>query len=228
MNLKMRKVLLAVGTAIMCQSAVASDYPNEPRFDCTAEETKIYIEKTTANLFNPSPIPTTAEFNKGYLEKEAEKAASGDSESASCVSILSDGKLTDEWKRIVETVRNFDFEVSFSSFDGAALDTLLSTLKDKARQEFENALEKLGEDLCNMISTENLESLLVDAVNKKYGVGVRNLRMSSFADALTEDALINADQNILLLLSEDELKSEISGEARSEMRRIRRDLWDNF
>ena len=33
--------------------AVAQEYPNEPKFDCTAEETKMYIEQVTANVFAP-------------------------------------------------------------------------------------------------------------------------------------------------------------------------------
>ena len=108
------------------------------------------------------------------------------------------------------------------------LQELLKKAKEKAVKEFNNALEKLGEDICAMMSSENIKEILLDAVNKKYGTNARHLRMNDFADELTEEALLSADKDILLLLSEDEMKSEVRSEARSEMRRIRKDLWDKF
>tara|TARA_Y100000310_G_scaffold99483_1_gene97291 strand:- start:14884 stop:15561 length:678 start_codon:yes stop_codon:yes gene_type:complete len=208
--------------------AVAQEYPNEPKFDCTAEETKMYIEQVTANVFAPSPVPTPEEFQKAYTEEQEARAAAGDGEAASCATIFTDGTLDDAWKDIVDAVQNLDLSFSFSGLDAAALQELLKKAKEKAVKEFNNALEKLGEDICAMMSSENIKEILLDAVNKKYGTNARHLRMNDFADELTEEALLSADKDILLLLSEDEMKSEVRSEARSEMRRIRKDLWDKF
>jgi hypothetical protein len=226
--MKIRKLCFCISLSLTSTFGLAANYANEPTFDCTVAETKLYIEQVTANVFAPSPIATPEEFEKAFMEAESAKAAAGDGDSASCVSILSDGKLTDEWKNIVDSVRNLDISFSFSGFDAAVLQELLDKAKEKTTEEFTNAMDALGEDLCALISTENIEGMLLDAVNKKYGLNSRSLRFEEFAGDLTEEALLGADKNILLLLSEDKLKSEISNESKQEMRALRKELWDNF
>ena len=65
--------------------AVAQEYPNEPKFDCTAEETKMYIEQVTANVFAPSPVPTPEEFQKAYTEEQEARAAASERGSESLI-----------------------------------------------------------------------------------------------------------------------------------------------
>jgi hypothetical protein len=40
--------------------------------------------------------------------------------------------------------------------------------------------------------------------------------------------MTSADKNILLLLSDDQLDSQISGDARREMQSMKKELWQGF
>jgi len=226
--MKVKILPLLISSAFFTCSFSASAYPNDPKFDCSVEETKLYIEQVTANVFSESPISTPDQFSKAYLEEMEKKASMGDEEAGSCASIFSGEGLNDEWKNVVDSVRNFEMPVSYSSIDGAMLEALLEQLKNKATQAFTDALETIGGDICELISSDSIKGMLLDATNKKLGTDLRSLRVSAFADELTEDALLKADKDVLLLLSEDDLKSEIRSETKTEMHEVRTDLWKNF
>ena len=224
MRLKIAVLPLLVLWAFPSESA--SGYPNKPFYDCTAEETKMYIEQVTHNVFAPSPITNPDEFSKAYAEAAQKKADAGGD--ATCATIFTDGTLEDGWKDIVDTLRNLDFNISFSSMDGAILDELLKKAKERITEEANSAFGKIGEDVCGLISSENLKGLLLDGINKKYGMNARNLRLKDFANEITEEQLLAADDDVLLLLSEDKLIDKIGAETKEEMRDIRKDLWNNF
>jgi hypothetical protein len=219
-------VVLSIGLALS-GVAVSQEYPNEPTYDCTAEETKLYIEQVTANIFAPSPISTPDEFNKGHQEANAARAAAGDTDAGACAAILSGEGLKEGWQDIVKGARDFSLP-AFPSLSAIDMSVLYERLKEKATVEFGKALDALGGDICQLVSADNIKGMLLDATNKSLGVNARSLRVEDFANKLTEDALLGADQNILLLLSEDELKNEISSDSLQEMRKIRKELWRNF
>jgi hypothetical protein len=219
-------VALSIGLALS-GVAVSQEYPNEPTYDCTAEETKVYIEQVTANVFAPSPISTPDEFNKAHQETNAARAAAGDEDAGACAAILSGEGLKEGWQDIVKGVRDFSLP-EIPSLSGIDMSALYDRLKEKAASEFGNALDQLGGDICQLVSAESIKGMLLDAANKNLGVNARSLRVEDFANELTEDALLGADQNILLLLSENELKKEISSESLQEMRKISKELWRNF
>ncbi len=225
--MKIKLLLLCMGASLslVANAAVEND---EPTYDCTAEETKLYVEQVTHNIFAPSTIPGPDEFAKSYAEQAEERAADGDSDAQSCSTIFSDGGLKDGWQDIVNAVREFDLGYDFSGINAAALQTLLKKAKEKAQEEFMNALEALGQDICAMMSTEALEEMLLDAINEQYGLNARNLRMADFADEITDEVMSNADEDVKMLLSEEKLKRTLSREGRSEMRKIRKDLWNKI
>lgn len=223
------KILPMIITSLLFSFSVsAASYPNDPKFDCSVAETKLYIEQVTASVFAESPISTPDQFSKAYLDEMKRKAAAGDDDAQSCASIFSGEGLKDEWKNIVDSVRGFEMPVSYSSIDGPMLEALLQSLKDKATQAFTDALETIGGDVCKLISSDSIKGMLLDATNKKFGTGLRSLRLEAFANELTEEVLLNADDDILLLLSEDDLKDKISSEAKQEMKEVRTNLWKNF
>lgn len=203
-------------------------HATEPVYDCTASETKLYIEQVTHNVFAPSPVTSPEEFKKAYIEAAAAAAAAGGADSETCVTIFTDGRLEEGWKDLIDQIRNINFDLSFSGFDAAVLAKILQEAREKVTEEVTKALIALGEDICAMMSTDNLKDALLDGVNKKYGMNARNLRMKDFADGITDDALRRADKNVLMLLSEDELMDEIGDQTRGEMRTIRKDIWENF
>lgn len=225
----MKTKISAAILAFAMSSAVNAEIQTDgPTYDCTAEETKLYIEQVSHNLFSPSPISSHTEYQVAYVDAAEAKAAAGDSDASSCASIFTDGGLEDGWKDIVDAIRSFDLGYDFSGLNAAALKELLKAAKERATEEFNNALEALGADICAMISTEAIEDMLLDAVNEKFGMNARNLRMSDFADEITDQVMEDADDDVLMLLSEDKLLKEVSSESRSELREIRKDLWNKL
>ena len=226
--IKLKFCTVAFGVLLSGFASAASQYPNEPEYDCTAEETKLYIEQVTHNVFAPSPITNPEAFKKAYLEALQKRAEGGDEDGAMCAAIFSDGALSDGWKESVDSVRNVDFGVDFGSMDGAFLQALLDKAKESITKEVLGALETIGGDVCALMSSENLRGMLLDAVNKEYGMNAQNLRLKDFADEITEQQLLEADEDVLLLLSEDKMLSEIGVETKQEMRRMRTEVWDKF
>lgn len=230
MRLKFLIAPIVVMTAtLFTTTAIAqSAYNNDPVYDCTAEETKLYIEQVTYPVFAPSNIPAPEEFKVAYIEAKEKAAADGDDDASSCVSIFSDGQLSDDWKAMLETLRSLDFSVSFTSLNGAMIEALLKSARDKAQQALMDGLAKLGADICSLLATDNVKSILLDNVNDKYGMNARNLRLKDFASEIGDDMISDADDNILMLLDESKLKRNVRNESRKEVRQIRRDLWNNI
>jgi len=226
--IKLKLCVVAIGFSISGLAGAATNYPNQPVYDCTAEETKVYIEQVTHSVFAPSPITTPDAFQKAYVEAAEKKAAAGDDEASTCSTIFTDGKLSDDWKDAVDTVRNMDFGTSYSSMDGAILEELLKKAKEQVTKEVMGALEALGGDICKLMSSDSIKGMLLDVVNKKYGMNAQNLRLKDFANEVTEDQLLKADDDVLLLLSEDKLTDKIGTETKTEMRKTRKDIWDKF
>jgi hypothetical protein len=203
-------------------------YENEPVYDCTAEETKVYIEQVTYPIFAPSNIPAPEEFKLAYIETKEEAAAQGDGEASSCATIFSDGQLAEDWKEMLEALRSIDFDVDFTSVNGAMIKELLAKARDKAKQALADGLAKLGGDICALLATDNIKEILLDNVNDKYGMNARNLRLKDFASEISDEMISNSDDNIQMLLDERKLKREVRNETRGEIRGIRKDLWNNI
>jgi len=222
----MKKTLmtLAIISPLLSVSALSQE---PPAFDCTATETRIYIEQVTHKVFAPSNIANPVEFKDAYTQKKQAEADAGDGDAQSCVTIFSDGQLNEDWKELVDTIRNIDIDVSFSP-DGAALKALLDQVKSRIKKEVTDAMSQLGQDVCAMLSSEKLEKLLLNSVNDKYGLNARSLRIDDFSKSITDQAMMNAPDNIQMLLSEDQFYKEVSGETRNELRKVRKDLWDGF
>jgi len=200
----------------------------EPKYDCTAAETREHLLSVSHALFAPSTIPEPEEFEKTYVQKKIEEAAQGDSDSGNCVTIFSDPELDDEWKDVVDDIKNLPSQFSFISIDAAVIQAAFEKLKEKSREAVTKALESIGEDICQALSTENLTEIALDAANEKYGTSAKNLRLSEFASEMSEDALDDADDNIKMLLSDKELEKKMDSEAKQEVKKLRKKLWQNF
>jgi hypothetical protein len=230
--MKLRRVVTVMSAFFIMTSfnALAQDFsePKSPIYDCTVDETKLYIEQVTHNVFAPSTLPTPSEFNKAYVEAAVAKAAAGDEGGSTCASIFTDGTLDVDWQEIVDAIRNMDFDINFSGIDAAMLQALLDKAKEKVREKATEALTKLGEDVCSMISTDNIKEVLLDAANKRYGTSARTLRLESFADEFRDKEYEKADNNVKMLLSEDEMSQEFDGQTDDELKTIRKKMWDKF
>ncbi len=217
----MRK-LSFVASTLLSLTTLSAMGAEEPKFDCTVAETKMFVEQVTYNVFSPSPVTTPTEFNKAYIEAQAEK---GDS---ACLAIFTDGSLEDGWKDIVDSVREMEIDLWFSSIDAAMLEQLLDQAKQRVQDEVMAGLEQLQADVCQFMSPENLNGMLLDQINKEFGLNVKSLAAQSFADELSDEVLLAADEDIVRLLSEGELADELGGETRNEMRQIRKKLWEGL
>lgn len=200
----------------------------EPEYDCTALETKQYIEQVSHGLFSPSPITSPEQFKKAFVERQQAAAAGGDGDAESCVTIFGDGSLSDEWKRAVDAIRNLQIDIDLSGINGAALKKILEEAQKRISEQVSGALEKMGEDICELLSSDNIKGIVLDGVNEKYGLNARQLRMKNIADSMTEEMMDDAPKNIKLLTDGDEIVDTIDGETKKKLRKARKDLWDNF
>lgn len=224
----MNRLYFTMATLLLTCSTAASELSAGPKFDCTAAETKQYIEQVSYNLFAPSPLSTPTEFKDAFIEKEQKAAEMGEPGAEGCVSIFTDGKMLDDWKDAIDAVKNFDMNISFSSIDGAALKALLDKAKEMAQEQLTKAVEALGEDICALLSTDYLKGLLLDEVNKKYGMSASNLRVADFASEVKGMALDNMDSNVKQLLSPGAIDSEMNSATEDEIAKQRKALWDKF
>ena len=154
---------MGASLSLVANATVQSD---EPTYDCTAEETKLYIEQVTHNIFAPSSISGPDEFAKSYTEQAEERAADGDEDAQSCSTIFSDGGLKAGWQDIVKAVREFDLGYDFSGINAAALQALLERAKEKAQEmianvisAFQNRIERL-EWMTDSTKQKAIEKLL--------------------------------------------------------------------
>lgn len=208
----------------MSWSAMAVD----PEYDCNASETKQYIEQVSHGLFSPSPITSPEQFKKAFVERQVAVAASGDGDAQSCVTIFGDGTLSDEWKKAIEAIRNLNINIDLSGINGAALKKILEEAQKKIVEQIGDTLRKLGEDVCELLSTDNIKGIVLDGVNAKYGLNARQLRMRDLSRSMTDEMMDNAPDNVRLLTDGDEIVDTIDGATKSKLRKARRDLWDNF
>jgi|TARA_B110000196_G_scaffold320373_1_gene342487 hypothetical protein len=220
--------IAALSLGLTLSFSAVAEGATEPKYDCTATETRDHLFSVAHALFAPSTIPEPEEFEKSYIQKKIEEAAAGDDKSQSCVTIFTDPKLDNDWKEAVSDVRNLPSQFSFTSIDAAVIEAAFNKLKDKAREAVSKTLQSLGEDICNALSTDNLKEIALDAANKKYGTSAKSLRISAFASEMREDALDDADDNIKMLLSDKELEKKMDSEAKTEIKKLRKKLWQNF
>lgn len=200
----------------------------EPVYDCTASETKQYIEQVSYNVFTPSTLSSPEEFQDAFIKREELAAAAGDASSKACLTIFSDGELLDDWKAAIDAIRNFNLDISFTSIDGAALKAMLDQAKKMAQEELMKALEELGGDICKFMSTDNLKKILLSNVNKQFGISARNLRVADYAAIVKRDALRNASDNVQYLLSPEDLVDDFGDASRQELKKQRKELWNKF
>jgi len=219
---KITKGLLA--SALLCtfSGVVISQETEEsldPVYECTAEETVVYINKATYGIYAPSPIQSPKKFKKGWVEQKMQEEDGG------CVTIFTDGSLNESWKEIVDTIRSFDMNVSVSAADLAAV---MAMAKKIVQEELTTAMEALGSDICKFLSTENMEKLALGAINDKLGINAKSLAIKDLANEVQELAYDSADDDIQTLLSKDKMAKEIRRESRKEFKKVRKELWDNL
>lgn len=219
--------LLLSGTMAMAQPQTQASNA-APTFDCTAEETATYIRQVSHGLYSPSPVPTPQEFKKAFIEQQQAAAAAGQDGAQACVSIFGDGSLSDDWKKAIDAIRDLDINVDFSGINGALLKKILEEARDRIVKQVGDALGVLGEDICKMLSSDNLKDIARRGLNEKYGINARNMRMKDFAEEATDEAMDEAPDNIRLLTDSDELPERVDDATREKLRRARNDMWDGF
>jgi hypothetical protein len=217
--MNMKKTQWCVASALL--ACVVSTASHATEYDCTAVETASYISQVTYNVMAPSTVTKPIEHKKAYIKS---KEASGDGD---CVTIFTDGSLTNGWKELVDTVRN-----ASSAFpampDSPDLTALLEAAKIMVKEKVTQAMEDIGGDICAFMTSENLSGLVLDEVNKKYGIKSKSLEIGSFADAITAKALKDADPDVRLLISHKAIESEMDKRSTAEIRKARKDLWKKF
>jgi hypothetical protein len=212
--------LVIIFFVIMSFATLAQEeVPDTTVYNCDVPETINFIEQSSTAFYSPSAVPTTAEMKDAYIQAKQEQG--GDA----CLSILTDSTFSDEWKSLVDTVRNADF--SIPSFD-PELGALYEVLKRTIEEQVTGALDDLGEDICKFMSSENLEKLALGAIARETGVRSRELTIDAFANEIGDLVYDSSDDNVQRLLSKDKMKRDVRAETRRELREIRKDLWDNL
>ncbi|MBE8233405.1 MAG: hypothetical protein HAW67_06675 [Endozoicomonadaceae bacterium] len=191
----------------------------KPTYDCSAEETSIYIEKVAVNTLSESPITLPDSFLKSFAEQ---KIADGDGD---CVTIFTDGKLSREWERIVEQVKEFDFEIPITEIEFTLTEEMI---KKAIKEQIDKAIKSLTKDVCKLVSSENLKKIATDTLNEKYGMTDKMNLIADYREAILEDGLLAAagkDPKIRSMISEDELKKKLTQKSRDELRKVNKDIW---
>lgn len=220
-----KRLAAFVSVALISFSASSA---SDPTYDCTALETNEHMLSMTQALFASSPISSASDFKTAFVEQKIEEAEQGGDDASSCASIFTDGTLDDSWKDIIDQLRNLDVSFNFASLEGAAMELAIDLLKEKLREAQDDMFESLGQDICSMMSSDYLSSLALDKANEAFGTSASELKIKSFADSLTDDAMDDAPENIQVLMSEAELNSTFRYETQAEINELREDLWDKF
>lgn len=228
MHINLRKKNLVIIGSILFAGGLQAASENKVVYDCTNAETISYIEQTTINLFAPSPITTPTEFKKAYIEEQQSRASSGNDESADCVSILSDGVIEQKWKDLVDDVKNTDLPFNPISMNGATLQTILDQIQQAVKDEVFKAAEEATSDVCKKLSVDYLEQKTLDVINKKYGLSAKKLQLSSLSQSAWDKTYEDLDQDIKMLIDQEELNDEVSSATKEKVRKVRKDLWQNF
>lgn len=224
--MKMKALTFALSLTL---APTAFSYPNQPVFDCTREETLKYINQVTYTVFAPTQMTSPKAFEEAVVVQSQEAAEQGDFGGSSCVTVFTDGKLDDVWKDTIDSLRSLDFTPNFSSINGAAMQQFLNMAREKVMEEITSAVDALGKDICEMLSSDNLEDMIKEGIHEEFGWQPHELRMDNFVADLTEEMLLNADRDIVRLISDDEALADWMGAStRSELREARRELWENF
>ena len=208
-------------SVVYTESSDEDQKPNaELSYDCSAEETAVFIEKASINTLSASPITLPDVFMKAYTQQKQEEGDEG------CVSIFTDGKLNREWERILEDIKEFDFNISVSN---PSLNITKEMIKKAIKKQINKALERLTKDICNLVSSDNLLELAKDKANEKFGLDNKMDMISDYRETLLEDGLLGVaekDPKIKAFTSADELKRDLKERSRSEIRKVRKDIWD--
>lgn len=100
--MRIKAITFLLGAALSPMIASASEYPNQPVYDCNREETLLYVNQLTSTVFTPNAMTSPKAFEAAVVSQSEEAKAQGDLGGSSCVTVFSDGKLSDEWKGLLK------------------------------------------------------------------------------------------------------------------------------
>jgi hypothetical protein len=189
-------------------------------YDCTAEEVAMFIGKAAFNTLAPSPVTKPGQFTKSYTQQKAEEGDEG------CVTIFTDGSLTNEWKETVKMIRDFDLGLPVNNL---TMDAAAKIIKKVIEEEVAAALEEITSDVCAFLSTDNFKKMALDEVNKKYGLSMREATLDEFKGEMGDLALEEIDDpRISNLVSKDDTSSMMESTAKDDIKKLRMDMWKGF
>jgi len=224
--MKRRKIVLAfcfmMGPSLAMASVGNVEASSEVVYDCTAEETAVFIRKAAFNTMAPSPITTPGEFTKAYVEKKQKE----EGDEVGCLSIFTDGSLNDQWEATVKQIRELDLGLPVTDF---SMEAAAKAVKKAIDEQVAKALEKLREDVCAFMTTDNFKSIALDAVNAKYGLSLKEATLSDFKGKMEDMALDEIDDpRLKALLSADDMEKEIKSQSRKDVKKLRKEMWKGF
>ena len=229
----MKKIIPLTLGVLLSTTSLSANVGYDKKFDCDPYEVKAYITQNTVNLSMPTSITKPTEFTEALIEtKQEESAQSGEEEE--CLTIWT-GEINfdEEWKELLEKLKDIDFDFDFSLFGGFDFNTILNKIGEKFDEAMDSVMEELDKGICERLGDlgiSNLADSTVDYMNLKID---EHYNIDLASDSWFEDGLrreLNTEMRDLgtYVFDSDELKRDIEQETRRKVREVDDDFWNDL
>lgn len=228
----MKKIIpLTIGVLLSTASFSLSAQSYDKKFDCDPLEVKGYIVQNTVNLSMPTSVTKPKEFTEALIQAKQEE---GGEDSEECVNIWTgDTDFSEEWKELLEQLKEIDFSFDFSIFGSIDFDTILNKIGEQFDEAMESVMKELDKGICERLGSlgvDDLTDTLVDYMNLKIDEHY-DIDLASddwWADGLQD--VLNDEMDDLgdYVFDSDELKEDIESETKRKLREVDDDFWNDL
>jgi hypothetical protein len=225
--------LIPIAIGILLSTSLHAESTGK-KYDCEPEELMGYIKLNTVNLSMPSSITKPEEFTEALIETRKAEAAESGEDPEQCFNIWSgDIDLNEEWKELVDKLKDIDFDFDFSIFGGIDMDTILNKIGDKFDEAMDSVMEELDKGMCERLNEvdwsaagDTASAYLTEKLDDKYNVDLAS--DDWWSDGL-QDVLNNEMDDLGdYVFDSDELVEDIDSETKNKIRKVEDDFWDDI
>lgn len=223
----MKKIIPLTLGIVLSTSAMAQ---TDKRYDCDAYEVKGYILQNTVNLSMPTSITKPRQFTEALIQTKQEAGE----EEGECFNIWSGfTHLSEDWKELVDKLKEIDFSFDFSIFGGFDLNALLNELGEQFDSAMESVMEELDKGICERLGDLGLENLGDEIGGYAVGKLSEKYRIDLTSDTWYNEAMrrsLNSEMRDLgnYVFDSEELREDINFETRRKVRQIEDDFWNDI
>ena len=163
----MKKIILAtiIGTSLFSAEIMASEggEKKDPIYECTPEETAEYIKAETVSIRSNSPVPLADEVQTAVIAAKLNDESTDNEEH--CLAVWAD-----EFNQIDFVGMYQQAKAAYDSFSSASLmAALMNVARDMAVQAVREIVERIIDNVCELLSPEFIEDLIMEKIETDYG-----------------------------------------------------------